>query len=81
MSRTDRAILTGNHLQWRDDAPRTDKPIDVDVTICNAFISDGQAMADALSRIAATTGLSALSDPLQWEREQRADRSLPGRDK
>lgn len=38
-----------------------------------------QGMA-ALSRIAARGGIAGISDPLAWQREQRADRPLPGRE-
>jgi thioredoxin-like negative regulator of GroEL len=34
----------------------------------------------ALNRIAARGGIAGISDPMAWQREQRADRSLPGRE-
>ena len=34
----------------------------------------------ALNRIAARGGISGIDDPATWQREQRADRPLPGRD-
>jgi hypothetical protein len=37
-------------------------------------------MAAALEQLAALGGLSAIADPLEWEREQREDRELPGRE-
>jgi hypothetical protein len=37
-------------------------------------------MAAALELVAARGGLVAIPDPLQWEREQREDRDLPGRE-
>jgi hypothetical protein len=33
----------------------------------------------ALSRIAARGGITSISDPAAWQREQRTDRPLPGR--
>lgn len=34
----------------------------------------------ALDRIAARGGIAGISDPAAWQREQRADRPLPGRE-
>jgi len=41
--------------------------------------SNGQKMAEALSEIAARGGLSEFGDGSQWQREERQDRTLPGR--
>lgn len=37
-------------------------------------------MAEALGEIAARGGLSEIGDASQWQREQRQDRTSPGRD-
>lgn len=34
----------------------------------------------ALNRIAARGGIAGIEDPAAWQREQRADRPLPGRE-
>ena len=34
----------------------------------------------ALNRIAARGGIAGIDDPVAWQREQRADRPLPGRE-
>lgn len=34
----------------------------------------------ALNRIAARGGIAGIPDPLAWQREQRAERPLPGRE-
>lgn len=34
----------------------------------------------ALDRIAARGGIAGISDPVAWQREQRTDRPLPGRE-
>jgi hypothetical protein len=39
-----------------------------------------QRALEALSRIAARGGLAGIADPSTWQREQRADRTLPGRE-
>lgn len=38
-----------------------------------------QALA-ALDRIAARGGIAGIPDPMAWQREQRSDRPLPGRE-
>ena len=52
--------------------------------IANAGTDDdankrSQALA-ALNRIAARGGIAGIEDAVAWQREQRADRVLPGRD-
>jgi hypothetical protein len=37
-------------------------------------------MAAALQALAEAGGLSEIPDPLRWQREQRQDRALPGRE-
>lgn len=40
---------------------------------------NGPAMASALAAIAAAGGPNGITDPVEWQRESRADRPLPGR--
>lgn len=42
--------------------------------------TQGQRMAAILEELAQSGGGRELSDAARWEREQRQDRSLPGRD-
>jgi hypothetical protein len=37
-------------------------------------------MAEALERLAAADALSRIEDPVEWQREIRKDRPLPGRE-
>jgi hypothetical protein len=37
-------------------------------------------MAEALENLAALDAFSEISDPVEWQREIRKDRPLPGRD-
>ena len=39
----------------------------------------GERMAAALERLAAGSGVAGITDPMEWEREQREERDLPGR--
>jgi len=83
MSRTYRAILRGDRLQWAGDAPDPSAPLPVDVIVLDTTPngSRGKEMADALAQIAARGGISSIPDPAAWQREIRQDRPLPGRDK
>lgn len=83
---TYRAILKGNRLEWTDSEPtdlNSEQP--VEVTILDTLdrpnrTTQGQRMAEALERLAAAAGLSHIEDPVEWQREIRKDRPLPGRE-
>lgn len=85
MLETYQATLQDNYLEWRDDhSPqlrRTEK-VDVIVTILDQSpkISNGKAMAEALEKLALAGSLAEITDPSEWQREQREERSLPGRE-
>jgi hypothetical protein len=79
------AILSDDHIEWTGEIP-TGLPARarVRVTLLDppspAASKQGSRMAAALEAVAARGGLAAISDPLQWEREQREERPLPGRE-
>ena len=90
MLTTYHGILKGDRIQWDQDAPkdlRADQPVQVFVTILEESKlpemgkrSNGKKMAEALERLAESGNvLSAIPNPVAWEREQRKDRKLPGR--
>ncbi len=83
MSRTYEGTLKGDRIAWRRDAPATDRPLRVSVTVLEdeaEKVRRGHEMADALRSIANLGGFSEIHDPGTWQRESRADRRLPGRD-
>ncbi len=88
MLQTYKAILRGNYLEWSGETPgqiESEQPLDVHVTILNEppvamLASQGRKMAEALERLAAIDALAEIADPSEWQREQREERSLPGRD-
>lgn len=88
MLQTYKATLRGNRLEWNDVAPQelsNEQPIAVHVTILDqgqAFPSHttGQQMAAILEQLASGHMLSSISDPVAWQREQRGERTLPGRE-
>lgn len=88
MLSTYKAVLQGDHLEWSDEAPvlTPDQPVAVYVTILNEAeqpamaLSQGQRMAGALERLAATSVFNDITEPESWQRETRHDRPLPGRE-
>ena len=83
-SMTYKAILRGNRLEWRDERPEglsPERELPVIVTILDEPESPGQGsrMAEALRRLADAGGIRGIEDPLQWERDSRRERPLPGR--
>ena len=81
-----KAILRGDRIEWEDDVPeqiRTQQALTVLVTVVDqpaaADEQRGPRMAAVLEKLAATGGVASISDPLQWQREERQDRDLPGR--
>ncbi|HMO27100.1 MAG TPA: hypothetical protein PKB10_12615, partial [Tepidisphaeraceae bacterium] len=82
--KTYRAIIEGEKLTWLGDRPPADRPvaalIETDETEEESGGSDGKSIAAANRHIvAATGGVTSIVDPVCWQREQRAERSLPGR--
>jgi len=83
---TYRAVLRGDHLEWEDEVPEqtaNQQRLDVFVTIVSDSLSDGESrgrrMARALEALAQKGGLSTIGDALDWQRDQREERPLPGR--
>jgi hypothetical protein len=81
-----KSILRGDRIEWADDVPeeiRSQPALTVSVTILDQPVeaddTRGSRMADALERLAANGGVTSITDPLQWQREERKDRDLPGR--
>lgn len=83
---TYKAVLHGDRVEWTDEEPaeaRRQEGAVVFVTFVGSAAdvdeSQGRRMADALERLAARGGPSAIGDALDWQRNQRNDRPLPGR--
>lgn len=86
MQRIFEAILKGNHLEWADEVPKYgNRPIKVYVTLQeeDSLTSDElrqKKIVEILEKIAKNNIFADISDPVEWQRELRQDRSLPGRD-
>ena len=80
------AILRNGRLEWGNEGAPVVSPnqsIRVHVTVLaleDLPVANGSAMAGALAAIATAGGPANFGDPLEWQRESRADRTLPGRD-
>jgi hypothetical protein len=83
MLRTYKAVLRGNHVEWVDAPPVPTRPTPVHITLLEESAEPprarGQEMARALEALAQSGGLSSIPDPMSWQREQRQERTLPGR--
>ena len=89
MPATYRAILHGNHLEWRGEEPEklpADRDVEVVVMILDNLESPadskarGAAIVEPLRKLAAAGGPKGFGDPAEWERETRRERVLPGRE-
>ncbi len=90
MLATYRAVLKGDRLEWRGEIPpetNTERSVPVEVTVLRderlspLRTSDaGERMAAALEKLAASNAVAEIEDPVEWQRETRRDRPLPGRD-
>lgn len=89
MPTTYRALLKGSQLDWVGKKPAglaTDLAVPVQVTILDepgaepGLPSRAKRMEDALAALAARGGIRAIRDPVAWQREQREQWGLPGRD-
>lgn len=81
------AVLRGDTLEWTAGAP--DLPAGAAVAVHVTVLAeptparkrtDGPAAAAALQALADAGGALSFGDPLEWQREERKDRPLPGRD-
>ena len=83
MSKTYKAILHGSTLEWVGEKPALIvEGQEVQVTVWETADnrpSKAQAV-QALRDLAARGGISSFGDALEWQRETRRDRALPGRE-
>ena len=83
MLQTYEGILEGDRLRWAGEAPATDRPLRVRVTVLEEAPPQeerGREMADALSKLAESGAFNDIDDPTEWQREIRRDRPLPDRE-
>lgn len=89
MTHTYPAVLRDGRIEWTGDPPPglpAGTPVPVQITLALPAEAP-EAAADRRARRAAeleayvaSGGLRSIPDPVAWQREQRTDRPLPGRD-
>ncbi len=85
MMTTYEAILQGDRLEWRQEAPPqtlSGKALQVHVTVLTEVpvnLGNGPLMAAALEKLAQSGCFDNL-DVQAWQREVRTDNPLPGRE-
>ncbi len=82
MMQTYKAILEGDSIKWLAERPLQTEATEVLVTVLHESKkgSDRQAMVAALKRLTRSGQRSSFGDPLEWQKETRTDRELPGRE-
>lgn len=88
MLQTYSAVLENNQIHWVDEEPAIaaeNRPLTVLITIMpqeqsNGTPHKGARIAQILRRLAERNGLAEITDPVEWQRETREDRGLPGRE-
>ena len=86
MSKTFRARLFGDRLEWEGEPPdSSESPLQVQITVMDISQPETaklrhQAMVQALKQLAQISALGDITDPVIWQRSIRQDRYLPGRE-
>ena len=85
MSRTYRAILHDDRVEWLEQPPQQADARQVHITVLDESAPEspsdrGRMMAEVLAEIAERGTFATISDPVAWQRELRAERDLPDRD-
>ncbi|CAN5248412.1 hypothetical protein BH20ACI1_BH20ACI1_11580 [soil metagenome] len=88
MLETYRGTLHGDKIKWEADAPKISEKknsVAVFVTIIDEVSvtnsPNGEKMAKVLGKLAAKGGISSIENATEWQREQRQERDLVGREK
>ena len=85
MRKTYRAKLHGDRIEWIGDPPDKVEDVEVEIVVSSKPTfpdekSRGAAMAAAFRKLAELKAFSEIKDPVEWQREIRRDRPLPGRE-
>lgn len=82
MKNTYEAIIDGDKVTWVGERPNDVGSLSVTIKIRKPIVgTDGKILAEMARRmIAETGGITSVKDPVAWQRAQRSDRPLPGRE-
>lgn len=82
MLRTYEGVLKGDRVEWTGEAPLRDRALRVHITVLDEDADReerGKRMKEALAALAEEGAFSEISDPVEWQRELRQERTLPNR--
>ena len=87
MLRTYKAIIRNNCVEWDNDIHEiinSDNPVSVYITILDEPKPDinverGKCMVSALNKLVKKKAFGDVDDPVEFIREMRQERELPGR--
>ena len=85
MKRAYKAILHGDRVEWLDGAPEAEGPVPVSIIMgeedtVSSGDNEGKSIVELFQALADLGTFADIGDPVEWQREQRKDRPLPGRD-
>ena len=85
MKRAYKAIIQGDHVQWLNGAPDEEGPLLVEITVTGEISSDEddellKPVSQYFQALADMGTFADIEDPVAWQREQRKDRPLHGRE-
>ena len=85
MKRAYKAILHGDRLEWLDGAPEAEGPVPVSIIMgeedtVSSGDNEGKSIVELFQALADLGTFADIGDPVEWQREQRKDRPLSGRD-
>lgn len=84
MQKTYKAILRGDRVEWLGPAPDTNGGANVEITVVHpeedSLDERRRKIHEALEGLVASGAWKLYGDPVEWQREIRKDRPLPGRE-
>ena len=84
MTRTYKAILNGNRVEWVGAGPVIATPIEVEVSVPDEAAAaqehQGAKLAALFEELSRLDPYREIKDPVAWQREVRKDRPLPDRE-
>ena len=82
MSRVYEGVLKNDHIEWRGEPPPKGRPVQIQATVLEEKpdAERGARMAASLSKLAKSGTAKKFGDPVEWQRQVRRDRPLPGRE-
>lgn len=86
MLNTLKAVVEGDKIHWQEAVGNllpANEAVDVLVTVLGKKVKvsleeQGSQRVAALQQLRTLNAFSKISDPVEWEREMRKDRELPG---